>query len=97
MHLCLDHVDASGAQGFHTVIDVHHAFTFSHVQHDVQNDVAACPPRPHAGGRHNTLVMVQSRAAHLLRSYNHTTMATSGKTRRKGGVCGQALYLWFSK
>lgn len=39
--LCLDHVDASRAEGFHTVVDIHHAFTLSHVQHDVQHDVAA--------------------------------------------------------
>ena len=52
-HLGLDHVDASGAEGLHTVVDVHHPLTLGHIQHDVQNDVAAGPTRPHAVRRKN--------------------------------------------
>lgn len=47
--LCLDHVDASRAEGFDTVVDIHHAFTLRHVQHDIQHDVAAGAARPHTG------------------------------------------------
>lgn len=46
--LGLDHVDASGAEGFDAVVDVHHALALSHVQHDVQHDVAAGAPGAHA-------------------------------------------------
>lgn len=45
--LCLDHVDATRAESFDTVIDVHHAFTLRHVQHDVQHNVAAGTARTH--------------------------------------------------
>lgn len=48
-HFSLDHVDASGAQGLDTVVDVHHSLALGHIQHDVQHDVAAGPARPHAG------------------------------------------------
>ena len=47
-HLCLYHVDASGAQGFDTVIDVHHALSLRHVQHDVNHDVTSCTSSPSA-------------------------------------------------
>lgn len=50
-HFSLDHVDASGAEGLDTVVDVHHSFTLGHIQHDIQHDVAAGPARPHAGCR----------------------------------------------
>ena len=50
-HLCLDHVDASGAQRLDTVVDVHHPLALGHIQHDVQDDVAASPARPHADRR----------------------------------------------
>lgn len=48
-HFSLDHVDASGAESLDAVVDVHHAFTLGHIQHDVQHNVAAGPARPHAG------------------------------------------------
>lgn len=46
--LRLDHVDASGAEGFDAVVDVHHALALGHVQHDVQHDVAAGASGAHA-------------------------------------------------
>lgn len=45
--LRLDHVDASRAEGFHTIVDIHDAFTLGHVQHDVQHDVAASAAGSH--------------------------------------------------
>lgn len=50
-HFSLDHVDASGAEGLDTVVDVHHSFTFSHIQHDIQHNVAASPACPHTGAK----------------------------------------------
>ena len=47
--LCLDHIDASRAEGLDAVVDVHHALTLGHVQHHVQNDVAAGSTCPHTG------------------------------------------------
>lgn len=47
-HFSLDHVDPTGAQCLHAVVDVHHSFTFGHIQHDVQHDVAASPAGAHA-------------------------------------------------
>ena len=47
--LCLDHVDAARAEGLDTVVNVHHALTLGHVQHHVQNDVAAGSTRPNTG------------------------------------------------
>lgn len=46
-YLCLDHVDPSGAECLHAVVDVHHPLTLSHVQHHVQHNVAARPTSPH--------------------------------------------------
>lgn len=58
-NLSLDHVDPPGTEGFHAVVNVHDAFTLRHVQHHVQDDVAACAasactegkrkPAPHQG------------------------------------------------
>lgn len=41
-NLGLDHVDTPGTEGLHAVVNVHDALTLSHVQHHVQDDVAAC-------------------------------------------------------
>lgn len=54
--LCLDHVDASGAEGFDTIVDVHHAFALSHVQHDVQHDVAAGAACPNAATQNKSSI-----------------------------------------
>ncbi len=51
--LCLDHVDTSRAESFDTVVDVHHAFTLRHVQHDIQHDVAAGAAGPHTAKQRN--------------------------------------------
>lgn len=40
-YLRLDHVDAPGAEGLHAVVNVHDALTLGHVQHHIQDDVAA--------------------------------------------------------
>lgn len=45
-YLGLDHVDSSGSQLPHTVVDVDHAFSLRHVQHDVNHDETTCTPRP---------------------------------------------------
>lgn len=42
-YLRLHHVHSPGPQLPHAVIDVHHAFPFRHVQHDVDDDEAAGP------------------------------------------------------
>lgn len=42
-YLSLDHVDPPRAQLPHAVVDVHHALSLRHVQHDVDDDEAACP------------------------------------------------------
>lgn len=47
-HFSLDHVDAPGAQGLDAVVDVHHSLALGHIQHDIQDDVAAGPACPHA-------------------------------------------------
>lgn len=50
-HLSLDHVDAAGAESLHTVVNVHDALTLCHVQHHIQDDVAACAAGARAGER----------------------------------------------
>lgn len=42
LNLSLDHVDPPGTEGLHAVVNVHDALTLGHVQHHVQDDVAAC-------------------------------------------------------
>lgn len=59
--LRLDHVDAAGAEGFDTVVDIHHAFALGHVQHDIQHDVAAGAARPHAATQRTSLVRNRAR------------------------------------
>lgn len=49
-HLGLDHVDSPRAQRLHTVVNVHDPLALSHVQHHVQDNVTACPPRASTGG-----------------------------------------------
>lgn len=41
-NLGLDHVDPPGTEGLHAVVNVHDPLTLSHVQHHIQDDVAAC-------------------------------------------------------
>lgn len=41
-YLRLDHVDPPGAEGLHAIVNIHDTLTLGHVQHYVQNDVAAC-------------------------------------------------------
>lgn len=41
-NLSLDHVDPPGTEGLHAVVNVHDALTLGHVQHHIQDDVAAC-------------------------------------------------------
>lgn len=48
-YLGLDHVDTPGAEGLHAVVNVHNALTFGHVQHHIQNNVAACAASAGAG------------------------------------------------
>lgn len=48
-HFSLDHVDASGAEGLDTIIDVHHSFALGHIQHNIQHNVAAGPTCAHTG------------------------------------------------
>lgn len=43
-YLCLHHVDSPGPKLSDTVVDVYHAFPFCHVQHDIDDDEAACLP-----------------------------------------------------
>ena len=50
-HLGLDHVDAPGAEGLHTVVDVHDALALRHVQHHIQNDVTPRAASARAGER----------------------------------------------
>lgn len=47
-YLGLDHVDPPRAQLPDAVVDVHHALSLRHVQHDVDDDEAARPSRPRA-------------------------------------------------
>lgn len=42
-YLCLNHVYTPRAQCFDTVVNIHNPFTFCHVQHYIQDNVAACP------------------------------------------------------
>lgn len=50
-YLGLDHVDPPGAEGLHTVVNVHDALTLGHVQHHIQNDVATCAASARTGER----------------------------------------------
>lgn len=50
-YLSLDHVDTSGTEGLHAVVNVYDALTLSHVQHHIQNDVATCATGARAGER----------------------------------------------
>lgn len=51
-YLSLDHVDSPRAQFPHTVVNVYNTFSFCHVQHDVNDDEAACPSGPGTVDRH---------------------------------------------
>lgn len=83
-HLSLYHVDASGAQGLHAVVDVHHALPLRHVQHDVDDDVAACASGSGAdqgeraargqGGEHGAAKHRSTTAYISSRCAVHTTM-----------------------
>lgn len=50
-YLRLDHVDTPGAEGLHTVVNVHNTLTLGHVQHHIQNNVAACTACARTGER----------------------------------------------
>lgn len=50
-HLSLDHVDTPGAEGLHTVVNVHDTLTVRHVQHHIQDNVATCAASARAGER----------------------------------------------
>lgn len=49
-YLGLDHVDPPRAQLPDAVVDVHHALSLRHVQHDVDDDEAASASGPGATG-----------------------------------------------
>lgn len=50
-YLSLDHVDTPGTEGLHTVVNVHDTLTLRHVQHHIQDDIAACAASARAGDR----------------------------------------------
>ena len=51
-YLSLDHVDPPWAQLPHAVVNVHHTLSLCHVQHDVDDDEAACSSRSSTAGKH---------------------------------------------
>lgn len=51
-YLSLDHVDPPWAQLPDAVVNIHHTLSLRHVQHDVDDDEAACPSRPSTAGKH---------------------------------------------
>lgn len=55
-YLGLDHVDPPRAQLPHAVVDVDHALSLRHVQHDVDDDEAACATGPGAAERQETSI-----------------------------------------
>lgn len=51
-YLSLDHVDPPWAQLPHAVVNIHHTLSLCHVQHDVDDDEAACSSRSSTAGKH---------------------------------------------
>lgn len=85
--LRLDHVDASGAEGFDAVVDVHHALALSHVQHDVQHDVAAGASGAHAATHGNVLLFYTftlSNHSRVINLNGHEVSHRGSRTRPLG-------------
>lgn len=67
-YLCLHHVDSPGPKLSDTVVDVHHSFPFRHVQHDIDDDEAACPSCSSTARREESVSQGEMAAARLLAS-----------------------------